>query len=90
MFTEEFYTENGYFLVREIKGRGICALCRFAFTVGLVIGINSVGYYGRYCYDNLAEATKAIEEWDGTGDPSGDWIKYKGYGGERSNTNKKI
>lgn len=77
--------EEGYYAIREISGKGFCGLMRFAFTVGLVIGMNDVGYYGRYCYHSNAEALKALESWDGTGDPSGEWIKYKGVGGERRN-----
>jgi len=28
-----------------------------------------------------------MNSWDGKGDPSGNWIKYKGTGGERENPN---
>lgn len=36
---------------------------------------------------SVTNAVAALNEWDGNGDPSGDWIKYKGIGGERSNNN---
>jgi hypothetical protein len=80
-----FLEKEGYYNIKEIPNKGICALYRFAFTTGLVIGINPIGYVGRYCYELHADAVKAINEWDGVGDPSGNWIKYKGQGGERSN-----
>lgn len=75
---------NGYFLARELPGRGVVALQRFAFTVGLVYGISEHFYEGRWCYARLADAVEAITSWDGVDDPPGEWIKYKGVGGERS------
>jgi hypothetical protein len=78
---------EGYQNVRSVPGRGVCGLYRFAFTTGLVIGIDDIGYYGRYCYSNRQDALEALEKWDGQGDPEGPWIKYKGDGGERSNPN---
>lgn len=80
----EFFIDNGYVKARHIKGLGYCAIKRFAFTAGLVVGIDATGYRGRYCYANRKEAEDALLAWDGAGDPSGDWIKYKGEGGERS------
>ena len=73
--------------IREISERGICGLYNFMFTTGLVIGITKTSYTGRYCFPSKTEAIKAIRSWDGTGDPIGDWIKYKGYPDERSNPN---
>lgn len=70
---------------KEIPGQGICALQRMMFTTGLFVGINEVGYRGRYCYSNYADAKEALEQWDGFGDPPGPWIKWKGEGGDRSN-----
>lgn len=75
-----------YFEFKNIPGHGLCALQRMIFTVGLFVGITEDYYKGRYCYPDLRSAKDAIREWDGTGDPPGDWIKYKGLGGERSNS----
>jgi hypothetical protein len=55
------------------------------FTVGLIYGLDKYGYKGRWCYGENLEAKVALNEWDGTGDPPGLWIKYKGIGGERVN-----
>lgn len=76
---------EGYTHLRFISKRGLCGLKRFAFTTGLVIGLEETGYFGRYCFHNQYDAEKCLNEWNGEGDPSGDWIKYKGTGGERSN-----
>ena len=87
MTTEEIVQvgiAEGYTNLKSLPDKGICGLYRFAFTVGLVIGIDDWGYYGRYCYHTKKEAQDALESWNGVGDPSGEWIKYKGTGGERS------
>ena len=77
---------EGFTHIRVIDGK-ICGIKRFLFTTGLVVGLNEIGYDGRYCYEHRSDAVDALREWDGNGDPSGDWIKYKGIGGERSNNN---
>jgi hypothetical protein len=84
--TVEELQKEGYYSIREIPGQGLCGLMKFAFTTGLVIGMESWGYKGRYCYSSAADAQKELDEWDGIGDPEGPWIKYKGMEGERENT----
>lgn len=81
---------EGYTELQEIPGRGICGLYRFILTVGLVYGIDEIGYRGRWCYPSMTDAKLALALWSGKGDPSGEWIKYKGEGGEYSNSNKTI
>ena len=82
---ETILISEGYFNLKYIINIGLCGLYRFAFTTGLIININNIGYDGRYCYSTLADAKEALEKWDGTNDPSGPWIKYKGIKGERRN-----
>ena len=82
----KFLEAEGFTHIRVINGR-ICGIKRFIFTTGLVIGLDEIGYLGRYCYENRSDAIDALREWDGSGDPSGNWIKYKGTGGDRSNNN---
>lgn len=86
MITPQELDDNGYFEVREINGK-TCALLRMMFTVGLVYGIDEIGYEGRYCYERLADAKEALNTWDGQGEPTGPWIKHKGYKGDYSNPN---
>ncbi len=74
----------GYRDLREVPGRGICATMRMAFTTGLFFGLTEHDYVGRYCYSDAREAREALASWSGEGDPGGEWIKYKGRGGERS------
>ena len=76
-----------YVGLREIEGKGICGLMQFAYTIGLVYGIDRYGYTGRYCYphDVVKECVVALKLWDGKEDPIGDWIKHKGIKGDITN-----
>jgi hypothetical protein len=85
MDLKAYLETEGYYGIREIPGKGLCGLRKFIFTTGLVIGMDEVQYYGRYCYSDESDALKALNEWNGKGDPSGPWIKYKGAPEERSN-----
>lgn len=86
----EFYGSIGYNCLRYIEGKGLCGLSNFMFTIGLVYGIDKVGYVGRYCYPHefLKEALVALADWDGNEDPTGPWIKHKGNGIDKLNKNK--
>lgn len=68
-------------LAREVPNLGLCALQRFAFTTGLLTNVSFDGlcyeYDARYCFEYMHEATKALQAWDGTGDPPGNWVKEK-------------
>lgn len=83
---QEFLEKEGFTQLREVEGRGICGIMRFMFTIGLVYGLDTTGYRGRWCYDNVIEPTAALSIWDGKDDPIGNWIKYKGQDGERHRT----
>lgn len=83
--TKSCLESEGYNHLREIPGKGVCGIRQFLFTYGLVTGLDDSGYMGRYCYNSEVEALYALDKWDGTSDPIGKWIKYKGAGGERSN-----
>lgn len=77
----------GYSAPRKLPTGEWAALTRFAFTVGLIVGIDAYGNYrARWCFEVPRDALIAPETWNGEGDPPGPWIKYKGHpGGDRSN-----
>ncbi len=60
-----------YECLRQVPGHGLCGLHTFMFTTGLITKIDEMGYYGRYCYADYADAFKALRGWDGEGDPPG-------------------
>lgn len=76
----------GYSDVRELETGEIAGLQRMAFTTGLIVGLNDTGYRCRYCYPDIAGARAALNIWNGSGDPPGNWIKQKGLGIDRPNT----
>ena len=43
------------------------------------------GWQKRFCYRRFDQALDAALEWDGEGDPPGDWIKDKSPGQDRLN-----
>jgi len=76
----ELLEKEGYQQIREIPGRGLCGIREFIFTIGICEGLTEHSYEGRWCYPKeiILEAAIAYGTWDGTSDPAGDWIKYKG------------
>lgn len=65
--------------VKDGDRQVLCALHPFAFTIGLVVDIDSVGYSRRYCFPNRSDAKAALDEFeDAALHASGPWIKCKG------------
>ena len=68
-----------------------CCLTRLAFTVGLIVGADDLGYRYRYCFPELLSAMSALNYMTKTQTlelpTSFDWIVRKGEGGDiRNNT----
>lgn len=86
MTTEELIrllAEMGYKNVRVLPDGQVIGTMKMMFTCGLMIGMDESGVAARYCYENESDAAVAARTWDGTGDPPGPWIKYKGPPEER-------
>jgi hypothetical protein len=47
------------------------------YTVGIAVSDPGT-LLCRWCYETRREAAEALEQWDGQGDPPGNWIKFKG------------
>jgi hypothetical protein len=77
---------EGYRSVTYVNGKGICGLKAFAFTIGLVCGIELDGYDHRYCYprESSQVALSQLLSWklsdeEVSEDPQDPyWIKKKG------------
>lgn len=67
----------GYFELKTMGDGTVCGLHHQLFTCALVVGLNETGYQRRYCYERARDALSALHGWNGTGDPSGPWIKEK-------------
>ena len=66
-----------YHNIRTLPTGEIAGLMNLIFTTGLFVGLERDRYRTRYCYKNCDEASKALADWDGIGDPPGPWIKQK-------------
>lgn len=75
-----FLADSGYIELRTLPTGQIAGLLRYAFTWAVVVGLDRYGYERRYCYEYPADALRDLREWDGTGHPSGPWVKCKGGG----------
>jgi hypothetical protein len=82
-----YIAENGYTNVKEMPNGSLCALLPFAFTWGLVVGLEEHGYSRRYCFEHFEDALESLASWDGEGHPGGNWIKCKGAGIDLLNPN---
>ena len=84
-FLDELKKE-GYKQLTYVKGKGICGVFPFAFTIGLVCGIEKWGYDHRYCYPHADAMIPLLQlvAWSQSKeevveDPQDEfWIKRKG------------
>lgn len=84
---KEDMIKEGYELPILINGSW-CALMRMAFTTGLIVDIDEIGYSHRFCYEHYYEAKQALENYQDTEIfPDGNWIKRKGLNGDFTNPN---
>ena len=58
----EYLKTEGYFEFRKVANFGLCGLQKFVFTTGIVVGLNKIGYYGRYCYSDYNEASDELKK----------------------------
>lgn len=65
MNDEEFFASQGYTDIKKWEKYGWCAINRYIFTVGFLIGMDRTGMKGRFCFDTMANAKLFAENWDG-------------------------
>ncbi len=73
----EFHSKWGYYDFKVVDGH-LCCLYRFAYTIGLIVGITKGGYSYRYCFGTLAEAKGAYNVFDALMNEPEDFIVRKG------------
>jgi hypothetical protein len=55
---------------------GECAwIARMAFTTAILYGLDTHGHRDRWCYETAAAARRALDDWDGKGEPK-DWHRH--------------
>ncbi len=66
-----------YHPLKRLATGELAGVYDYLYTAGLVVGIDPVGWRTRFCYETRFQAEQALEQWDGRGDPPGNWIKQK-------------
>ena len=61
--------DDGYFHISFKPNGRLTALYRFLFTTAIITDFDETGYFSRWCYHTQGEAKKALDEWNGAGEP---------------------
>lgn len=85
----DFLMSQGYISIRYVNGKGYCGIEEMLYDYALFYGMTRIGREGHYCFDTLIEAMKSLGEWNGIGDPPGNWSYHKGLQGRYKNANYK-
>jgi hypothetical protein len=82
----DFLVSNGYYDLKKLDDRYVAGLFKFMFTTAIIkirIG-NLMSYEDRWCYHSEQDARLALQNWDGTGEPTG-WHRHPASGRRREN-----
>jgi hypothetical protein len=84
MFLRWLQTVNGYRSPKLLPRRRWAAVLPLMFTHAIVVGrlFDEVGYDNRWCYSTSEAAFKALDAWDGEGEPEG-WHRHPTSGRRR-------
>lgn len=77
----------GYFSIKPIRnGEYWAGLYIFMFTTAIIVGKMGDEYSveDRWCYHNREDAQKALDNWNGIGEPDG-WHRHPYTGRRRQN-----
>lgn len=75
--TKEMIIEYGYDQPKQLPNGEWAALMDMLFTTGLFHNLDTMGYECRWCYATRQEAVEALENWEGIGKPTGEWLAEK-------------
>lgn len=79
---QEVVDELGFSNPKILSDGRIAALVTFMFTTAIITMTKQgyrVGYEDRWCFHTEAGARKALDAWDGTGEPQG-WHRHPATG----------
>lgn len=68
----------GALLVKHLDNGSVICVYRYIFNDRITWGYGSESYERGFCYQRDGSAAVAAQEWDGSGDPPGPWIKEVG------------
>jgi len=77
-------TYNGYSDAKIISETRYAAIMPLLFTHAIIVGRigDATGYEDRWCFKDYETASKAMDQWDGTGEPEG-WHRHPNTGRRR-------
>lgn len=68
--------DEGYLALKTLDTGEFAAVVPQLFTFALIV-FDEHTIRKRWCFERKDEAFMSIEEWEGVGDPPGNWIKQK-------------
>jgi hypothetical protein len=76
-----FLVQNGYRNIKLLPNNRWVAILPLLFTHAVIIGKmhDRTSYDDRWCYHDWDSAAKAMEEWNGEGEPTG-WHRHPASG----------
>ncbi len=87
---ERICAENGYSHPKVLSGKRIAVVCRFLTTDAILVMTADhaeLGYEDRWCYVH-GHAVKALQAWNGEGEPQG-WHRHPRTGRRRPDGDNK-
>ncbi len=70
--------DGRYSHIKHLPDGSRAWVARFIYTSAILVATEQdapYGYTDRWCYETHADARRALEEWDGTGEPKG-WHRH--------------
>jgi len=77
--------EQGYSAPKVLPDGRVACIAPFIYTCAIIIVTPATAhlcYDDRWCYHSFGSAMKALEKWDGTGEPDG-WHRHPATGRRR-------
>jgi len=71
----EIAAKNGYTDYCMFADGRDAAIVRFAFTHAIIADLTEWGHGERWCYTSYCDAKRALDAWDGAGEPNG-WFRH--------------
>lgn len=75
-----YLADMGWKHARLLPSGEWAGIQKMAYTTGLAVGLDWMGYRTRFCFDGPdqeADARDALAAWNGSGWPPGYWLKQK-------------
>lgn len=73
---------EGYADIRKMPDGEFAAIRTFVFTCAIIYGMTPWGHDERWCYRTYEDAKKALDAWNGEGEPEG-WHRHPASGRRR-------